>query len=380
MSSKVSFFKRKFPELGSEFQAILNSGFITTGQISSEVEQLICETIKSDNCILTNSWTNGAICFLRALGIQPGDEVIVPAMTFCATANIVKAFGAVPILCDVDLSDGNTSISNIKKKVSPKTKLVILVHMYGKMVDVKPIAEFCETNGIFLIEDAAHAFESTRAGIHPGEITDGAIFSFYATKNITCGEGGAIVTKHAWLAEEIRKLTLHGMSANARDRYTSLTYSHYDVVNPGYKANLPDLLSFILRPQLETLEFVKNKRTDLYLMYYKKFEHLGSLDYLYNTHLPPDSHHAHHLFPIKVPEPHRDKFAAILNSYGIPVAVNFRSLTQLTAYSDQSCPNAEVLGNMNLSIPFYPGIAEEDIEHIFHALQIAIKEISGEHV
>jgi len=357
--TNVDFFKREFPKLGDQFDEILQSGFLTTGNISRHAETLITDFLEVDNCLVVNSWTNGAIIALKALGLGIGDDVLVPAMTFCATANVVHAIGANPILVDVDRKDGNVTLDNIKDRITPETKAVFVVHMYGKMLNIIEIAEYCNKRGIYLLEDAAHAFESTYKGIHPGQLSTLAIFSFYATKNITCGEGGAIVTNNGELADKLRELSLHGMTKGAQDRYKNKYYQHYDVLSPGYKANLPDILSFMLIYQLKDIEKIRAPRSELALRYESFFRENKIDEILFDSTLPNNSHHARHLFPIKIMNQDRDQFAKRLNDAGISVAVNFRSLTQLSAYSENRAPEAEFLGANCLSLPFYPNMSEE---------------------
>ena len=373
---RVKFFERAFPNMGKDFQNILDSGFLTSGEIGKRVEGEIVSFFGVKGCLLTNSWTNAALCTLRALGVGEGDEVIVPAITFVATANVVKLLGATPIFADIDLLDGNIALDELEPLISKKTKAIIAVHMYGKMVDLKKLSVLCENYSIYLIEDAAHCFEGTRGGYKPGTHSDAAIFSFYATKNITCGEGGAIISNNSSLLEKIRKLRLHGMSAGAAERYSNKYYVHYDVQEPGFKANLPDIQAFMLSHQIKEVEINRIKREAVAQKYSKliRLSDISKKIFLpAEPNLNENINHAYHLFPILVNEEIRDKLIHFMNENEIGVAVNFRSLTELSAYKSNKCPKALEFGRRVISLPFYPELELKKIEYVITILQKGIE-------
>jgi UDP-4-amino-4-deoxy-L-arabinose-oxoglutarate aminotransferase len=222
----VPFYRHSLTPDNSNYVAeVLKTPFLTSGPIGKEVETQLSSYFNVSHAKLVNSWTNGAVATLLAMDIGPGDEVIVPAMTFIATANVVELVGAKPVFVDCDPETLLITPELIKAAITRKTKAVIPVHMYGQMCDVKAIKDVLPTNQkIAIIEDCAHTFEAKFNNERPGKYSDVAIFSFYATKNVTCGEGGAIITNNQDLYQRILQSILHGMSAGAADRFKSGQY------------------------------------------------------------------------------------------------------------------------------------------------------------
>lgn len=350
----------------------LNREILTSGQIGEYVETLLNDYFGITNSCLVNSWTNGALASLIALGVGPGDEVIVPAMTFVACANVVEILGATPIFCDVDPSTLLIDLNLLPKKLTQKTKVVMPVHLYGQMVDVKGIREIIGSD-VSIIEDCAHSFESTYDSARPGKFSDAAIFSFYATKNITCGEGGAIISKDPELMYKIRQIILHGMSVHAKDRFKSGRFQHWDVEHVGIKANLPDVLASLIPSQLKEVNIKLDQREKVasvyrsYLTKYPEYFHL------------PGEHkrgtHARHLFPIRVAQTDRDRVISILSRNGIGSTVNFRSINELSFYakkypnSKESTPVSYRWGSGVLSLPIYPGLKESEVLYVMEIIE-----------
>ena len=231
----VPFYRHSLTPDNSNYVAeVLKTPFLTSGPIGKEVETQLCSYFNVSHAKLVNSWTNGAVATLLAMDIGPGDEVIVPAMTFIATANVVELVGAKPVFVDCDPETLLVTPELIKAAITTKTKAVIPVHMYGQMCDVKAIKDVLPTNQkIAIIEDCAHTFEAKFNNERPGKYSDVAIFSFYATKNVTCGEGGAIITNNQDLYQRILQSILHGMSAGAADRFKSGQYKHWGMDHLG---------------------------------------------------------------------------------------------------------------------------------------------------
>jgi len=219
----IYFYKHELLKFQSlkKIKKILQSNIITSGKIGELVEKKITNFFKIKYSILTNSWTNGAVATLLALGIKKNDEVIVPAMSFVATANVVELVGAKPIFADIDPKSLLIDENEILKKISKKTKAIIVVHLYGNMFDVKNLKKILskKKKKIAIIEDAAHSFESKFDNYNVGKYSTVSIFSFYATKNITCGEGGAIITNNKKLFKKIKQTTLHGISKSFKKRF-----------------------------------------------------------------------------------------------------------------------------------------------------------------
>ena len=251
-----------------------------------------------------SSCTAGLHLALAALGIGPGDEVILPTFTFCSTANVVVHLGARPVLVDVG-GDGNLTLAKVEEAVTPQTRAIIPVHYGGQACDLAPLYSFAESQNIPLVEDAAHAAGSsyqdqkvgsdTLAADYPA-LTRVVVFSFYATKNLTTGEGGMVVTSDAALADKVRLLSLHGMSHDAWKRYTSAGSWYYEVVAAGYKYNMTDIQAAIGVHQLTKLDGFIKRRRQIARHYDRVLAELDGIDTLLNH---PDRGHAYHLYPLR---------------------------------------------------------------------------------
>jgi dTDP-4-amino-4,6-dideoxygalactose transaminase len=335
------------------------------------VESRISEYFGLPNVCLVNSWTNGFAVALTALRLKKYDEVIIPAITFVSVANMVVLNGLCIKIADVDPLTSNLNWEGLAPLITENTRVIVLVHMYGLMVDVSQIRNELREIGredIFIIEDCAHAFESEIKGSKPGLCSDLAIFSFYATKNVSCGEGGALVSSNAKLIDACRSLRLHGMTKNAFDRYQSSNYSHYDVTCPGFKANLPDVLAALLPEEIDLVDKRQTVREEKYRIYRNL---LGEIDQsmLREDYDARQIRHAHHLFPIFVEPSLREFLLQYLPQRGVGVAVNFRSITQFTAYKSFSAPIAEMLGLSEISLPFFPDISIEEMEYVVRVIR-----------
>jgi dTDP-4-amino-4,6-dideoxygalactose transaminase len=236
---------------------------------------------------------------------------------------------------------------------------------------VRTLTEIGATAKIPCIEDAAHATEAMRDGIKPGQISFASCFSFYATKNLTCGEGGAIATNDTELAERLRRLRQHGMSKGAAERYTG-TYQHWDMVDLGFKANLSDIQAALLLGQIPRLAKQLERREQIARMYEQAFAGIDGLSF---PTVPADARSARHLFTIWVPPQHRDSALSMLQSQGIGVAVNYRAIHLLTYYRERfgfergSFPIAERIGDSTLTLPLYPSMSDEQVDSVIAAVR-----------
>ena len=208
----------------------------------------------------------GLLIALRALDVGPGDEVITTPMTFAATANAILHLGATPRFVDVEPATGLIDPAAVRAAVGPKTVGILPVHLYGQLADMKALRAIADAHGLFIVEDSAHGVEMERDGVRPGDLSEAAVFSFYATKNLTCGDGGAVATRDARVAERLRRLRNHGVSKAATERHGSL-YQHWDLAELGYKANLTDLDAALLRPQIAHLDEKRALRERVALRY-----------------------------------------------------------------------------------------------------------------
>ena len=350
---------------------VLDSPFLTSGPVGKRVEASLCEFFGTKEGLLVNSWTNGALAVLLALGIGPGDEVIVPAMTFIASSNIVELLGAKAVFVDVDPDTLLLNPRAAAQAITARTRAIIPVHLYGQMCDMAGFQEILRSRpDIAIIEDCAHCFEGTRNGEAPGKRSAAAVFSFYATKNVACGEGGAIVTNDSALAEKVRQTRLHGMSAGAADRFKLGMYRHWDMAMLGTKANLPDLLAAFLPPQIATIRERLPQRQAIANRYRKAFAGtpIGMQKIL------PECSTAEHIFPIHVPPSVRDEAIDALNRREIGIAVNYRSVPTLTyyrnkyGYTPESFPVSYEWGAGTLTLPLYPTLTAEKQDWVIQSV------------
>jgi UDP-4-amino-4-deoxy-L-arabinose-oxoglutarate aminotransferase len=369
---QVPFYRHSlFPENAQLVAKVLETPFLTSGPIGKEVEAQLCEYFGAKHAKLVNSWTNGAVATLLAMDIGPGDEVIVPAMTFIATANVVELVGAKPVFVDCDPDTLLITPELIKAAITKNTKAVIPVHMYGQMCDVRSIKDALPTGQkISIIEDCAHTFEAKLNGDRPGKYSDAAIFSFYATKNVTCGEGGAITTNDSKLYERIQQSILHGMSAGAADRFKTGQYKHWGMDHLGTKANLPDLLACFLPDQIRTIDERLSRREEISLFYEKSL----SGTKISFPKIKEGVTHSRHLFPIYVGGEVRDQSLSLMGEAGIGVTVNYRDVPSMSYYRKKynyklgDFKISENWGSGTLTIPLYPDMSDAEQGHVIDFL------------
>jgi UDP-4-amino-4-deoxy-L-arabinose-oxoglutarate aminotransferase len=330
----------------------------------------------------TNSCTNGLLVALRALGLEPGDEVITTPMTFVSTTNAILHLGGKPVLVDVDPATGLLDPAAVRAAIGPRTRGILPVHLYGQLADMRAFRALADTHGLFLLEDSAHGTEMERDGVRPGDLGDAAVFSFYATKTLTSGDGGAVVTKRADLAERMRRLRNHGVSKAAADRHGGL-YQHWDMVELGFKANLTDLDAAILRPQLPRALAQRSARESVDLRYRALLPELAPRLFAQpDSAVPPlvtrVGQSTHHLFTVHVPAERRDAILTALGARGIGVAVNYRAIHTLS-YLEKTLsiprgalPHAEAIGDRTVSLPQYPALAEAQQIRVVQALEESV--------
>jgi dTDP-4-amino-4,6-dideoxygalactose transaminase len=373
---KIEFFQHCIDERDIErANKVLKSIFLTTGKEVEEFEKKFSKYIGKRYTIGLTSCTAALHLSLIALSIGPGDEVITTPMSFCATANAILHAGARPVFVDVEEETGNLNAALIESAITERTKAIMPVHLYGQMCDMKRIKEIAEQNNLKIIEDAAHAIEASRNGIRVGQLSDIVCFSFYATKNITSGEGGAISTDNEALADAIIMLRLHGIDRGAADRYTR-RYQHWDMPLLGWKFNMDNIQAALLIGQLERIEDLWQRRDMLWKLYEEELSSIAGIRLL-KTLL--DLRHARHLFTILVSPEKRDSLLWALQDRGIGVAVNYRPIHLLKyyretfGYHEGDYPVAEEIGKSTISLPLYPALKEEDMKYIVKVLKDEIK-------
>jgi UDP-4-amino-4-deoxy-L-arabinose-oxoglutarate aminotransferase len=350
---------------------VFASPILTSGAQCRAVEAQIQQYFSVSHAKMVNSWTNGAVAALLALDIGPGDEVIVPAQTFIATSNVVELVGAKPVFIDVDPETLLITPEFIAAAITDKTKAVIPVHMYGQMCDIKAISEITKSKNIAIIEDCAHTFEAKLNGERPGQYSDFAIFSFYATKNVTCGEGGAIITNSEKLYQNLIQTVLHGMSAGAADRFEKGQYRHWGMDRLGTKANLPDILAALLPPQIETIDDRLKIREDIA----KKYDDLFKDTQVRLPKVNEGVVHSRHLYPIHVSPKVRDQVLFKLGEAQIGTTVNYRAVTSLNFYKNKygfksgQYPNSELWGDGTLSLPLFPAMSDAEQNYVIETFE-----------
>ncbi|MBN1161505.1 MAG: DegT/DnrJ/EryC1/StrS aminotransferase family protein [Dehalococcoidales bacterium] len=372
------------PLLGAEEEEevirTLRSGWLTTGARTQEFEKTFAEYIGCRHAIGLNSGTAGLHLALVALGIGEGDEVVTTPITFPATANVIVHQRACPIFADIEPETLNIDPNEIEKKVTPRTKAIIPVHLAGYPCDMDKIAAIARKYDLKVIEDAAHAVETEYRGRKVGVLGDAAAFSFYATKNITTGEGGMLTTNDNTLAEKVAILRLHGISRDAWKRYGHEGYKHWDTLYPGYKYNMFDIQAAIGIHQLKKVEKFLRIRKKYMEMYDNAFSSIPEIK------LPPrgkDIKHAHYLYIIQVKTEaltaDRDTIMNAIQAENIGIGIHFRALHLQPYYRNSynykpgDFPNAEYASDRVISLPLYPAMTEEDAADVINAVQKVIQ-------
>lgn len=372
------------PAIGDEeikaVEDVLRSGWITTGPQNHQLEQDFCEKFGSKHAIAICSATAGMHVVLMAMGIGAGDEVITPSQTWVSTMNIITLLGAEPVMIDVDRDTLMVSAEDVKKAITPRTKAIIPVHYAGAPCDLDALRKVAQDAGIPLIEDAAHAIGTRYKNEWIGE-KGTSIFSFHAIKNVTCAEGGLVVTDNDELANRVRCLKFHGLGVDAFDRQIQGRKPQAEVVEPGYKYNLSDIHAAIAVVQLGRLDEMNAKRAELVALYREKLKD-SPLEML---SVPEYSHlHANHLFMVRIDKNacgiDRDAFMEKLKQKDIGTGLHFRAAHTQKYYRERypslSLPQSEWNSATLCSLPLFPDMSNEDVIRVVDA----INEILSEHI
>jgi dTDP-4-amino-4,6-dideoxygalactose transaminase len=360
---------------------VLDSGWLTTGPRTKEFEARFAETVGSRHALAFNSATAALHLALEGLGVGPGDEVIVPTWTFAASAEVVVYRDAVPVLVDVDAATLNATPETIEEAITPRTKAVVAVHFGGRPMAIGELVDRLDRRGIPVVEDTAHAFPSRIAelgGRFAGTIGRAGAFSFYATKTITTGEGGMLVTDDDALADRARLMGLHGISRHAWNRYAAGGSWSYEIEDAGFKYNMTDLAAALGLAQLSRAEELLAARRELAAGYRRRFLGSGFEDLLDLPADAPDESHAWHLYVVRLRlERLRIDRAAVmdgLQARGIGASVHFIPLHLHPYYRSrpETTPRALPIASREfervISLPIWPGMADVDLDRVVGAL------------
>ncbi len=354
--------------------AVLRSGWITTGPRCAELEEGFRQRLGVRHAIAAASATGAMHLYLHALGIGPGDEVITPSLTWVSTVNLIRLVGATPVFVDVHREHLMVDAAAVEAAISPRTRLIVPVHFAGAPLDQDPLRALAADRGIAMVEDAAHALGS-RYRDRPVGAGGDAIFSLQAIKNVTAAEGGMIVTDDDALAERLRRLRFHGLGVDAYGRASQGRSPQAEVIEPGFKYNLPDLCAALAASQLDRLDDINGRRRALAERYRRRLAGLVGIRLL---DLPPWPHeHAWHLFVVRVVSESitRGGLIEALKAHGIGCGIHFRAVHEQRYYRDHPSPVSADLPNTEwnsarlCSLPLFPAMTEADVDRVVAAVE-----------
>ena len=358
----------------------LRSRWIGTGPKVARFEDDFKRYVGAGQAKAVNSCTAALHLSLLATGIGPGDEVVTTSLTFAATVNAILHTGATPVLVDVERPSQNLDPDLVGAAIGPRTKAIMPVHMAGRPCDLDALGALARRHGLVVVEDAAHAIGAEYHGRRIGSISDLTAFSFYATKNITTGEGGMVTTENEDWAGQIEALALHGLSRGAWRRFSDEGYRHYGVVAPGFKYNMMDLQAAIGIHQLARVEQWRSHREKVWSRYDDAFADLP----LATPEPPdPDTVHARHLYTVMLDLDElgcsRDWAQEALHHEGIGTGIHFLAIHEHPYYEEAlpyrrgDFPNAEWISRRTLSLPLSAGLTEDDVDSVVAAVHKVVE-------
>jgi dTDP-4-amino-4,6-dideoxygalactose transaminase len=379
---KIPYFRHDLGQVELESLAgVLKGDILTTGEAVSALEAKFASYLGQRHALAVTSCTGALHMALLALDIGPGDEVITTPMSFVATATAILEAGATPIFVEVEADTGNLDPHRVEAAITAKTKAIMPVHLYGLMCDMRALKVIGDRHGLHIIEDAAHCIEGVRDGVRPGELSDAACFSFYATKNLTCGEGGAITVNDDALAERLKLLRLHGMTRMAQESARE-GYRHWDMVVMGWKYNMSNIEAALLLPQFDRMDAKLVRRHALAERYDRAF---ADVDGIRVPSSRSNSVHARHIYTVWCHGCARDDLLAYLHTERIGAVVNYRPIHLMSYFAKRygsqvgDFPIAEWIGNCTISLPFYPDMPFEDVDVVAQAVEGCLSQARQRH-
>lgn len=372
------------PLLGKEEEAevidALRSGWLTTGPKTKKFEKEFADFVGAKHGVAVNSCTAALHIALLAVGVGPGDEVITSPITFASTANVIVHASAKPVFVDVEPGTLNMDPEKLEAAITPRTKAIIPVHFAGHPCEMDEITAIAKRHNVTIIEDAAHSPDAQYKGKKIGSISPATCFSFYATKNITTGEGGLLTTDDQALAEKCAILALHGISKDAWKRYSASGYQHWDILYPGFKYNMFDLQAALGLCQLKRIDDFWKERKRQFEYYDNAFRDLPEiLPLTVREHVKS----SYHLYVIQVKTEElgidRDTFMNALQAENIGIGIHFRAVHLHPFYMDTfgfkrgMFPKAEYASDRVISLPLYPGLPEEDMQLVVEAVRKLVR-------
>ena len=358
-----------------EVISALRSGWLTTGPKVHEFQSNFARYKNVPGAVALSSCTAALYLSLLTSKIKKGDEVITTPLTFCATINAIIHAGATPVLADIDPQTMNIDPREVERRITSKTKAILSVHFAGRPCDLDQLTRICRKYGLIMIEDCAHAIETEYHGIKAGTSGDFGCFSFYATKNITTGEGGMVISKNEKSLERIRQLSLHGLGKDYWKRFKASGFKQHHVSEPGFKYNMTDIQASIGIHQLNKIEKYWRKRRHIWTRYNRELVDLP----IQIPSLPEkNTRHAYHLYTILLDEEmnmKRDEFLSRMLQKKIGLSIHYVSIPEHIYYQEkfqwqpQDYPNAYKVSQKTVSLPLYPKLSNDDVSFIIKAVK-----------
>lgn len=376
---KVQLFKLNYGK--KEYKAVekvLKSGWITMGEKTIEFENKFKDLLDGTPCVAVANGTAALHLAVLAAGVKPGDEVIVPSLTFVADANVVTMCGAIPVVADVkSFEDWNMSVADIEKKITTKTKAVLIVHYAGYACDMDEMVALCKKHNLVLIEDCAHAPGAKYKGRPLGSIGDYGCFSFFTNKNLSVGEGGMVSTNNQEAEQKIKYLRSHGMTSLTLDRHKGRTIS-YDVAQAGLNYRIDEMRAALGVVQLAKLEKSNKRRREIVEHYNEFFKNIKEITIpFYN--FPKENLSTGHIYTVMLDAKiDRVKFIEKMKEVGIQVSIHYPEMVNFTAYKDilrHDVPLASEISKREVTLPLYPELTDKQVKYVEENVKKIIEEL-----